>query len=284
MIQPTKEDVLQALISSGYDIMAGWAPTADDPLEFVKRFIYEVARNELYILSTEFSVEIPHYIHPISAIKSYRSIMCNATMYSSAGEVKPQVGKKGGIELRHWKCRYHKKCARCEMPICIRSYAIGFAIDVMSNGKFERVKKVAFRDEGKCVSTLDVQYVGDIAYIPPDEVTVDERTQKIMTREQAIDFGIKVWVLGIESAVMKLIPEHAVEVLGKAFMSIGSDDMTEEEMEVIDLYIGAPISRWTKGLCVYPVNGPKPEAAESKKTNPKPEDKGEEYVIESTQK
>jgi|GEM_PF-1755811 len=283
MIQPTKEDVLQALINSGYDIIAGWAPLADNPHEFIKKFIYEIARNELLVLTNEFSIDIPRYIHPISAIKKYRSIMCNVLVYSCPGEVKPSIHKNNEIELRHWKCRYHKKCAKYEIPICIRSYGLGYAIDIMSNGKFSKINKLNFSNDGKCSSILEVNYVGNLLEIPQDEVVIDERTQKIMTREQAVDFGIKAWIMGIESAVDKLLPEHTVEVLSKAFSAIGSEDMNEEEMEVIDLYIGAPISRWTKGLCVYSPKAELNDKDEIGKTELSNK-KDEENVVENPEK
>jgi len=214
-----------------------------------KGCFYEIAKAEMEMLTKVLSVDIPAFKHPIAAIKYYRNLMIKANVYASMGEVKPQVISKNEIEIRTWKCSYHKICAQFEKPICIRGYALGYAIDLFSSGKFIGISELEFSPEGNCRLVNTVEYEGDLENIPEDEITIALQNGHVLTKEEKIDLSLGVWFVGLEKIILNMYGEKAGEVFKSVYNSL-SERCAKKGGE-IEKILNYPINKWKVGQAMF---------------------------------
>ncbi|MEM2900636.1 MAG: hypothetical protein QXT63_07575, partial [Thermoplasmata archaeon] len=214
-----------------------------------KGCFYEVAKAEMEILTKRLSVNIPVFKHPIAAIKYYRNLMIKANVYASMGEVKPQVISGNEIEIRTWKCSYHKICGQFRNPMCIRGYALGYAIDLFSSGKFCGISNLEYSPEGNCRFVHTVEYNGELENIPEDEMTIALQNGHVLTKEEKLDLSLAVWFVGLEKIILSLYGEHAGDIFKNIYNEL-SERCAKKGGEIEEI-LNYPICKWKVGQAMF---------------------------------
>ncbi len=255
MLQMRKESLLKDLIETSCELIKEEVSKKEDAREesdinkLYKNCFYEIAKSEMEMLTERLSLHLPAYKHPITAIKQYRNLMLKANVYASIGEVKPQVISHNEIEVRNWKCSYHGICEQFEKPICIRGFALGYAVDILSSGKFQGITAVDFSNDGNCRFVLGIEYDGELSNIPDDEIALASQNGHVLTKEEKLDLSLLVWFDGLEKIIISIPGERARAAFSEMYEKLASRCIKKGGQ--IDDLLTIPISNWKDGRPMF---------------------------------
>lgn len=248
-----RERFLSILIGAAVDAVAKRAARLDAEggggQTFIKEFLYEVAKVELNLVANRLGLRLTTYSHPLSAVRGYRKLMCRSGIYRSPGEVKPRPDE-GFIAMKMWKCAYSPLCGRNSGSICVRGYALGYAVDAFSPARFAGLEIVDRDGKGGC--TVRLKYEGEaIPPSPPEEEVENGDDTRKLSRSETTELSLKAWVLGIEAGVAKTMGAgEAGEFLRNLYTTIAAEALIE--IIQVDAVAGLPLTRWGSGAQAGP--------------------------------
>lgn len=234
--------VLEAIYETEVELSQG----AKDPASFHHRFWAEVTKVEIAMLKQRADVTLPVFHHPLPAMKTYRAMMCGASVYEDLGDAKIRLRDHDVIELRYWQCPYAQICGKREQPVCMRTHSLAEAADLMSPATFEAIESMEFSAEGNCIVFVQVQFTGDLREIDVEEKVIDERPCLHLTREEAETFMMRTFMVGAEYACYHLPDVNvrsALRTMAERIDAAGLEDHHLSEFP----FLRRGLKQWRKG-------------------------------------
>lgn len=237
---------IATVLDAIYETELELAQEAKDPETFHHRFWAEVTRVEIAMLKQRADVTLPVFHHPLPAMKTYRTMMCGASVYQDLGDAKIRLRDHDTIELRYWQCPYALICGKYEQPVCIRTHAMMEAADLMSPAVFEEIESVEFSSEGNCMVFVEVQFTGDLREIAVEEKVIDERPCLHLTREEAETFMMRTFLVGAEYACNHLPEVNVRQALKRIVKRIDATGVEEHHLHEFP-FLKRGLKQWRKG-------------------------------------
>lgn len=237
---------VRVVLATIYDVVIDLGKETKDPAGFHHRFFGEMTRVELAMLKKKADVALPVYHHPLPAMKTYRSLMCGASIYDGLGDAKLRLRDYDTFEIRYWQCPYAGICLERTPKICLRTHALSEAADLMSPTTFNEIEDLRFVEEGNCIVFVRVHFTGDLREIDTEDRVINERSCLHLTREEAETFMLRALMVGAEYACNHL-PEvnvrQALRQMAEGIEAAGLDDRYFREYP----FLKRGLKHWSKG-------------------------------------
>ncbi len=246
VMHDTIPEPVRVVLATVYDMVIDLGEETKDPAGFHHRFFGEMTRVELAMLKKKADVALPVYHHPLPAMKTYRSLMCGASIYDGLGDAKLRLRDYDTFEIRYWHCPYSCICKERTTKICIRTHALSEAADLMSPTSFNEIESLEFVEAGNCTVFVRVLFTGDIREIDTEDRVIDERPCLHLTREEAETFMLRTLIVGTEYACNHLPEINVRHTLRQLAKGIEKSELDEKYLQEFP-FLKRGLKYWTKG-------------------------------------